>query len=436
MTAPDSRAAASTDASTDAPAAEARRRLPLVGLLAAQLVSRAGNGVTLIAVPLYVLDLTGSPLATGVAGVFATLPVIVGGALGGVIVDRLGYRFSSIVADLASAVFILAIPVLAATVGLPFWALLLLVFLAGVLDTPGDTAKVALVPELARLARTPLARASGAQAAVERTATLLGAAVAGLLVALVGPVNALLADVGSFVAAAVILAICVPRRLTVSDPAGEPTELVPAAGYFRGLADGLAFLWRTPLLRSVIILITLTNAIDAAGMTVLKPVYATEVVGDPSALGWMVGCFAAGALSGSTLFAVIGHRIAGRGLFVACFVVAGVVPYTAMAFEVPFLLLLGLLMVSGLAAGSLNPMIATVMYGLVPTGMRARVFGFSQAAAWATMPLGAFVAGLAVESFGLHPVLVVAAVLYGCLTLAPLLDRSFHGLAAARDALD
>ena len=45
------------------------------------------------------------------------------------------------------------------------------------------------------------------------------------------------------------------------------------------------FVATSPLLRAIVLLVTLTNAIDAAGMTVLKPVYATEVLGDPALLG-------------------------------------------------------------------------------------------------------------------------------------------------------
>src|SRR5690554_8238485 len=88
------------------------RLLPLASLLAAHGLSLAGNAVTMVVVPLYVLHDTGSVLATGVAGVFATVPMIVGGALGGVVVDRLGFRRAAIVADLASGVTVLAIPVL------------------------------------------------------------------------------------------------------------------------------------------------------------------------------------------------------------------------------------------------------------------------------------------------------------------------------------
>ncbi|RXZ47206.1 MFS transporter, partial [Agromyces binzhouensis] len=152
-----------------------RRRLPLVALFAAQLFSLGGNAIAIVAVPLIVLQQTGSPLAAGVAGIFATVPLVIGGALGGVLVDRFGYRASSIAADVASGVTVLAIPLFDAAGLLSFGLLLALVFLGGLLDPPGDTAKTVLMPELAALAHTPLARAAGAQSAVQRTATMVGA---------------------------------------------------------------------------------------------------------------------------------------------------------------------------------------------------------------------------------------------------------------------
>jgi len=410
----------------------ARRRVPLLALYTAQFFSLGGNAIALVAIPIIALTQTGSPLAAGVAGVFATVPLIIGGTFGGVLVDRFGYRVSSIVADVASALAIIAIPLLSATVGLSFGALLALVFLGGLLDPPGDTAKTSLVPDLAKLARMPLARAAGAQSAVQRTSTMVGAGVAGAMVALFGPVPALIVDAGGFVVSAVLVACFVPRGVAAAAAAdaADSGEDEHAKG---GFVAGIRFIARHPLLRAIVLLVTLTNAIDAAGMTVLKPVYATQVLHDPAVLGFMVGCFAAGALSGSALFGVFGHRYSGRLMFATCFVLAGTPPYLAMALGAPLPVLLPVLALSGLAAGALNPMMATAMYGEVPDGMRARVFGATTAGVAASMPLGALLGGLAVEQVGLAPTLATCAALYLVLGGSPLFIRGFAGLSAARD---
>lgn len=410
-----------------------RRRLPLIANLAAALFSLGGNAIALVALPIIALQQTGSPLAAGVVGVFSTVPLVIGGALGGVLVDRFGYRLSSIVADLASAVTVLAIPLLHATVGLPFGALLALVFLGGLLDPPGDTAKTSMTPDLAALARWPIERAAGAQAAVQRTAMMLGAATAGGLVAFLGPMPALYVDAVGFVLSALLVLCFVPRRPDAErtrPETAESREDAPRGGFL----EGLRFVASSPLLRSIVLLVTLTNAIDAAGMTVLKPLYATEVLGDPAMLGFMVGCFAAGALTGSILFGVIGHRFSGRLMFAICFTLAGTVPYLAMALGAPAPVLLPVLALSGLAAGAINPMIQTAMYGLVPDGMRARVFGVTTAGVAATMPLGALLGGLAAEQAGLVPTVAVCAVVYLVLATSPLYLRSFGALRSERAA--
>ncbi|RZU66330.1 MFS transporter [Microterricola gilva] len=403
-------------------------RLPLLGLLAAAFVSRAGNAITAIAVPLYVFSDTGSALATGVAGVFATVPVVIGGALGGALIDRVGYRVSSITADLASGVTVLALPILAATGTLHFGVLLLLVFLSGLLDTPGDTAKTVMLPELATRAGTPLARAAGAQSAVQRSASMVGAAVAGVLIGVLGAPGALCVNAATFAVSALLIAVFIPRMPRLASRAEQPAE---STGYWRGFAEGLRWLWTNPLVRGIVLLVMVTNAIDTAGLTVLFPVYAAERLGSASALGFMVACFAGGALLGAVLFAAVGHRASGRGLFVLFFVLAGVPPYLAMAFEVPLPVLLAVLAFSGLAAGGINPMMSTALFGLIPEPMRARVFGAMSAGVSAAMPIGAFLGGASIAAFGLGPTLLGAAGVYAVATLTPLFGRSWRGLGDA-----
>jgi hypothetical protein len=58
------------------------RRLPLIGLVAANAVSLLGNVVAAVAIPWFVLETTGSAARTGVAAFFATLPLALGALAG------------------------------------------------------------------------------------------------------------------------------------------------------------------------------------------------------------------------------------------------------------------------------------------------------------------------------------------------------------------
>jgi predicted MFS family arabinose efflux permease len=103
--------------------------------------------------------------------------------LGGAVVDRFGPQRTSILADLLSGATVALVPLLSHTVGLPFGLLLLLVFLGALLDTPGATARQALLPGLAETGELRLERANGLYHSVENAASLVGPLLAGLLVA-------------------------------------------------------------------------------------------------------------------------------------------------------------------------------------------------------------------------------------------------------------
>lgn len=401
---------------------------PLIVLLVAHGLSLVGNAVTVIVVPLYVLELTGSVAATGVAGAFATVPMIIGGALGGVLVDRFGFRRAAVVADLASGVTVLAIPVLALTSGMPFGLLLLLVFLSGLLDTPGRTAKEALVPDFAHDAGIVLTRATAASSAISRSATLLGAAGASILLVSIGALNSLFVDAITFAISALLIGVVLPRA-RASDAVSS--EVSGPASIWAQFLDGIGYVAKTPIIRSVVALVVVTNLIDAAGFLVLFPVYSRSVTPDGSFLGLIMGCFAGGALAGALLFAQFGHRLPRRALLVGGFLIAGPVPYLAILAELPPVAVLTAMLAAGLAAGSLNPLLSATLYEIVPRAIRARVLGTLTTGVTAGMPLGSLLAGATVEVWGLTPVLIGAVVVYVIAAVAPLFGKSWLALKEA-----
>ena len=95
--------------------------LPLCALFTANAVSLIGNVFSMVAIPWFVLQTTGSAAQTGITGFFAVMPAVLAGFLGGTLIDRLGYKRASIISDLASGVTTALIPLLYFTVGLEFW---------------------------------------------------------------------------------------------------------------------------------------------------------------------------------------------------------------------------------------------------------------------------------------------------------------------------
>jgi MFS family permease len=377
-----------------------------------------GNVAALVAIPWFVLQTTGSATRTGITALAALAPVILSGFFGGALVDRLGYRRMSIVADLASAVAVAAIPLLHVTIGLAFWQLVTLVFLGALLDAPGSTARAALTPDLARGAGWSLERASGVAAVVERGSRLAGAPLAGLTVALVGATNVLWIDAATFLISAAIIAFGVPRP--TRERHGGSTR------YLHELREGLAFLRTDHTLATLIGVVTLTNMLDSVSFVSL-PVLASTVYGSALSLGLMTGILGAGSVIGALLFSAFGERLPRRVVFCGGFLVV-TIWYPAAASFPPLAILLGALAVAGLAAGPLNPVIDTVFFERVPDGMRGRVFGVTQACAWIAMPIGVLAAGPMIERLGLRATFLVVGSLYLAVTLASFLLPALRGL--------
>lgn len=403
-------------------AARLSPRAQLRALLAVQVVSRIGNVVTTITVPFAVLARGGSATDVGIAAFMATVPIVLGGPFGGALVERVGFVRSSVASDLISGLTLLAMPVLAWTVGLPFWALLALVFVSGLFDTPGESARRVLLPGLATTAGVPLERAVGHFEASSRLSVLIGAPLGGTLVAVAGPMPGLACVAIAFGAAALLMAVTVRGAVAPV----ESAEPVASQGYWRDIADGFRFCVRDPLFRLVVALVLVTNLLDAARSTTLLPLYADQQLGGAQALGLVTGVFGGAAFLGSVAFGYVAHRVPRRLVFALCFVLAGgpslVVP--ALGLGLPWMLASAAL--SGLAAGSINPILGAVELERIPEHMRARVFGLLGAGAWAGIPIGGLLAGLAADGVGVEATFAVVAVVYTIVTLTPLLGGSWR----------
>ncbi|MEV7835031.1 MFS transporter [Streptomyces subrutilus] len=404
-------------------------RRPFAALLAANTISIAGSSLTLIGVPWFVLQTTGSPARAGVVAFCATLPVVVAALVGGPFIDRLGRRRVSAASDLICGVAVGAIPLLHYAGLLEFWMLCALMAVGGLVHTPGLTARYVLLPDLAEHAGTGLTRAAGLYDAVSRGARMIGAAVAGLLIAAFGAETVLLLDAATFGASALLVS-----AFLRGVPAAEPQRggaKASFAAYRAEMAEGWAFLARSRLLTGITLMVMVTNGLDQGWSSVLLPVHGTEELGGAGSLGLMISLFGGSALLGALLYGAWGERFPRRAVFAAAFLASGATRYVVAACTDTTLPLAVTMALAGLGAGMLNPILTTVIYGQVPQELRSRVSGVTTAGCELTMPLGGLAAGLLVEGFGATVALLLFGGAYLLTTLAPLAFPAWRGLDAA-----
>jgi MFS family permease len=412
--------------------AVSRDRSGLFAFWAANGISMLGGAMTTLAVPWFIFETTGSAARTGLVGTALAVGGMLSPVLSGPLIDRLGFKRASVLADVAAACLVATIPLLHAADMLAFWHILVLAFLIQGVNGPGDAARYSLVPGLAHRARMAMERANAVDRGVGRATMLIGPLVGGVLIAVLGPANVLLLDALTFVASAVLVSVFVrPSGHEKGRLAAAPR---PRGAYRAELFVGLRFVFASSLLLSVAVLVSLANALDAALQLVVLPVYATEMWGTPTSLGALTSALGAGALIGTAIFGAIGHRMPRRLTVLLGGAGGSLLLFGGLATTPPLGVMVILAVIGGIVAGPIVPLLFTVVQTHTPPDLYGRVFGALQSLTAAAPAVSMTVVGLVIEGLGLVPTIVALGALYLVLTLGMLLNPALRRMDADRPA--
>ena len=175
----------------------------MLGFLTATGLSVAANAMVAVVVPWLVLTRTDSPAQAGLVGAVALAAAVPALLLGGPLIDRWGRRRVSVSADLLSAGAVAALPVLDAVVGLTLVTTLALVGLGALFDGPGAAARESARPDLAAHTGIGLDALNARGEALDGAGQIVGPALAGIGLGLIGAMSSLWVAAGMFVLAAV-----------------------------------------------------------------------------------------------------------------------------------------------------------------------------------------------------------------------------------------
>jgi MFS family permease len=394
--------------------------VPLLQLELATLLSGAGNGAAMVVLPWIVLELTGSAGAAGLLAAATAIPLLGASLVSGTVVDTLGRRRTSVVSDLLSATSVAAIPIVGQLVGLSLGWLIVLAVVGAVFDPAGVTARETMLPAAAGRAGWPLHRANGVHEAVWGVAFLLGPGVGGVLIALVGGINALWFTAVAFVASALLVGF-----LRVPD-AGRPEEHHVPDGFWSGTRDGLRFVWRDRLLRALLVITAVLVSVYMPVEGVLLPVE-FEAQDQPGRLGLVVMAMSLGGIAGALGYGLVGRRWRRSTLYRGALVMTGVF-LLVLATLPPFGVMLVAALFIGVAYGPVGPLVNLALQTRSPERMRGRVVGIITSAEYAAGPFGYLVVGAATERFGVQPTFLAIGVAIMVVALATLAVRSLREL--------
>jgi MFS family permease len=377
--------------------------VPFALLEAATVASGAGNGVASVAIPWLILERTGNPAAAGVVGVATALPLLASSLFSGAVIDTLGKRRTSVLSDICSAISVAAIPLVDLLLGLNLGLIVVLAAVGAVFDPAGATARQTMLPEVASRGRIRLERANGIHEAAWATAYVVGPGIGGLLVAVVGAAGALWATSAAFLVS--ILAISLVR----SPGLGRPAPHERPESLLRGSGEGVAYVWRHRLLRTMGIIMMVLVAVYMPLEGVVLPVI-FEAQQAPGRLGGVLMALSAGGIVGSLLYGALSQRIRRYRLFVTTLILASL-SILGMSVIPSYPLLIGASALAGLFWGPMGPLLNLEMQIQTPPRMRGRVFGVLSAIEYGAGPVGYLLVGWLVARFGAEPVFVAIGVL-------------------------
>ena len=344
--------------------------------------------------------LSGSAFVLGMVGFASQIPILVFGALGGVVTDRFDKRRLLMATQALSMVQAVVLAGLAwfdaATPG----HLIAMAFSLGIINALDVPTRQAIAVQLVD-DKADLPNAIALNSFLMNIARFVGPTLAGFVVALVGEAVCFLLNAASYLA--VLLAL-----LAIRLPAGGARK--PAAPPLQALKEGLAYTVAHRGIRSSLILVAMTSFL-AAPYVVLMPLFAKEIFGgDARLFGLLVGCSGAGSLLGSVylatrkdtagLAALVSLAAPTVGLAVALFALS---PSLWMA--MPVLFGLGLFIIITVAGSN------TLIQTQVDNDFRGRVMALFTMAFLGVAPLGSFAVGSLAHAFGVRPTLVACGVL-------------------------
>jgi MFS family permease len=394
------------------------------------LVSDLGDWVLLVALPVYVFQLTGSALITSSVFVVELVPALVVGQMAGVLVDRWDRRRILVVCGLLQAALLM--PLLMATSVERLWIIYLVAAMQSCLARLSAPAKAALIPEL--VPGDQLTAANSLNAVSDNLARLVGSPLGGLAIQMLGLVGVVLLDAVTFLASALLSAgVRTRRRPTAPADIERPSLL-------SDWLDGIRTIRRTPPLPAVLFIGALSQVAQGIFVVLFVVFVLRELNGTGGDVGLIRGMQAIGGVLGGLLIGALSRRLSPRALIGWGFVAFGLISlatWNAPNLTTAIGLYIGLFIAAGIPGVATSTGLLTTVQSVTPSTHLGRVFAAFETGAGALQAVGVLVAGALADRLGVVTILNAQAGIYvlcGLLALVALRTRGAKAAPALSDA--
>jgi len=371
-----------------------------------RLVSLVGTGIQDVAIPLFILDLTGSGTIMGSFMIVTMVPRLVLYPLGGVVGDRVSRKWIMVWTDYGRGLVILLLAILAYRGDLTVSGLFIAQFTVSLMSALFGPATEAMLPDIVE--DDELTRATSTMGGINGVSMIVGPALGGVIYGLGGIELAFLLNGVSFIASGFSEMFISYHQVT--------RRFESARAVISDLREGFGFVRNTRAIMVLIAFALLVNAFSHPLFAVGIPYILRVVIGfSPREFGIVQASFMGGLVLGNIIIATFLAKrnvqdMLNRGLLAAMVMmfvtVALFFPISLETLGYASLTMLVALVVTFLLTGIfeafINTPINVEMQRLAPTEYRARVFAVLGVGTQGVVPIGFGVMGLALDIFPAH----------------------------------
>src|ERR1700744_485909 len=388
-----------------------------------QAVSQLGSSFTVFALPLLVFKLTGSATNLALTTAAEFVPYLLFGLLLGAVVDRFDRKRLMLGSALAQALVIAVIPVLATAGVLQVADIYAVTFVQSTLGIVFNCGEFAAIPSL--VPERELVTANARIMATNNAGQILGPGLAGALVAFVHVADLLFVDAGSFLVSAGCLAL-IRRSFNAATPAARRAGPAVRA-LLADVREGLAYVWSSPVLRSISIMMALINFVATTADSQLVLFARRALRATNSEIGFLYAAGAVGVVAISLVAGPIRRRLSFAVTALGALVLAGLTT-TVMALAGSYAAALVLWAASCGFGMLFNINTVALRQAIVPPQLFGRVVSVAQVLALSSIPLGSFAGAAAINLSGnVVAVYAVAGGLTALIALAFAFSPVAHG---------
>lgn len=267
--------------------ASLRKNRDYLLLWGGQVISSAGSGISQIAFPLLILKLSGSPVQAGIVGALSSLTYLLFTLPAGALLDRWDRKKTMIICDAGRALCLISIPLALFFGYLTVIQIYIVTFVSGTLSIFFDIAELTCLPQV--VTREQVSEA------VARTRTTIG--ITDLLSPTLGGLLFTLRSLLPFLADAISYIVSVASLFFIRTPF-QQQRTAKAHDLRQEIIEGLSWLWKQPLLRTMALL-TAGNTFAGAGFTLIIIVIAQQQRASSAAIGLIFSIGGIGSILGA-----------------------------------------------------------------------------------------------------------------------------------------